>query len=374
MAEQPPAEILGDGVLLRAPHPTDADDIVAACADPAVVRFITAIPTPYHRADALEWITDGTTRAWQAGGASFVMADPDTGRLLGATSLHDVNAGRRTGEVGYWVAPWARGHGVATAATVTVSTWAFTRGLYRLELLTEQENWPSQRVAINAGYTREGVRRAGGTRRDGSRNDFVVWSRLAVDPAGPAQRLLPDLPGGALSDGVVRLCPLWTQDAADSYALASLPEEIAATVPPEPPDRDVVAARCARSQSRWLAGERAELTIRDAATGAYAGEIGLFYQEPVSRQAMIGYGLLPQWRGRGLATRAVRLLARWAFQQAGIARLVAGTAPENAGSQRVLERAGFTREGYLRARLPGPAGTRVDDVLYGLLPADLPAD
>ena len=88
---------------------------------------------------------------------------------------------------------------------------------------------------------------------------------------------------------------------------------------------------------------------------------------------MIGYSMLPQWRGRGYTARAVRLIARWAFDNTTIARLIAGTQPSNIASQRVLERAGFHREGLLRGRLPGPNGTRVDDVQYALL-ATGPAD
>ena len=57
----------------------------------------------------------------------------------------------------------------------------------------------------------------------------------------------------------------------------------------------------------------------------------------------------------------------WAFEAVGIARVIAGTAPGNVGSQRVLERAGFEREGYQRARLPGPGGSRIDDVLFALV-------
>jgi RimJ/RimL family protein N-acetyltransferase len=45
--------------------------------------------------------------------------------------------------------------------------------------------------------------------------------------------------------------------------------------------------------------------------------------------------------------------------------------PHNVGSQRVLEKAGFQREGYLRSRLPGLDGQRVDDVLYGLVAEDV---
>ena len=67
----------------------------------------------------------------------------------------------------------------------------------------------------------------------------------------------------------------------------------------------------------------------------------------------------------------VALVADWAFG-IGLARLWAGTRPENVASQRVLEKVGFQREGLLRGRLPGPDGTRVDSVNYGLLASDLP--
>jgi RimJ/RimL family protein N-acetyltransferase len=70
-------------------------------------------------------------------------------------------------------------------------------------------------------------------------------------------------------------------------------------------------------------------------------------------------------------TRAARLVARWAFAEVGVARLIAGTRPDNVGSQKVLERAGFQREGYLRNRLPSVGGGRLDDILFALLPRDL---
>jgi RimJ/RimL family protein N-acetyltransferase len=142
-------------------------------------------------------------------------------------------------------------------------------------------------------------------------------------------------------------------------------------VPPEPPDPRELALRCTRAAARWLAGERADLVILDAATGERAGEIGLYYSEPATGQAMIGYSMLPAWRGRGYPTRAVQLLALWVFAETGIARLVAGTLPANRGSQRVLEKAGFRREGLLRSRLPGPGGTRVDDVQFAMVAEDL---
>lgn len=361
--------VKGNGVVLRLPRDTDRDDLAAGATDPLVVRFVPAISDPYSRVDAQRWIERAIIGS--ADRVDFVIADPDTDRLLGAAGLHHLRWEEGSGEVGYWVANWARGRGVASAATEALTDWGMSRGLARVELLTHPENWPSQRVAMRAGYRPEGLRRAGGIDRGGRRYDLLVWARLAGDPPGPTERALPDLPGGRLTDGAVELRPLWTGDAADLLALRSLPEVAATNVPPVVPDRPTIERRCAEAPGAWLAGRNAQLTIRDVASGAFAGSIALHLQEPLTGQAMVGYSLLPAFRGRGYATRAVGLLAAWAFQEAGVARLIAGTAPDNVNSQRVLERAGFRREGYQRSRLPGPSGTRLDDVLYAILPGDL---
>jgi RimJ/RimL family protein N-acetyltransferase len=369
----PEETIRGEGVVLRPPRLADADDVTAACQDPGIQRYIPVIPVPYTREDAVHYLTEGVAAIRAGGGAGLVVADPDTDRVIGSIGLHHISRSDGLAEVGYWVAPWARGQGVATAATVALTAWAYQQGLHRVELLTEEDNWPSQRVALAAGFRYEGTRRGARTDRDGSRRDMVVWARLATDPAGPTERVLPDLPGGALRDGVVELRPLWSGDADDLFALHSLPESVASGVPPVPPEPAANARRCAAAPSKWLAGQRAAMTIRDAGSGRFAGDIALYYNEPETGEAMIGYGLMPEWRGRGYATRAARLVADWAFSHAGIARLIAGAAPDNVRSQRVLERAGFTREAYQRSRLPGPDGTRVDDILYALLPSDLAA-
>jgi RimJ/RimL family protein N-acetyltransferase len=200
-----------------------------------------------------------------------------------------------------------------------------------------------------------------------------VFARVIGDAEGPTPRLLPDLPGGELSDDVVVLRPLTAADADDTYGLRSLDDVVASSVPPRRPDRATVGQQCARSPSEWLAGQRADFTIRDRRTGAYAGEIGFYYWEASTQQAMIGYSIRPEWRGMGYAKRAARLVSQWGFDAVGVARVVAGTAPDNVGSQRVLERAGFIREGYQRARLPGPDGTRIDDLLYARLNPQLRA-
>jgi RimJ/RimL family protein N-acetyltransferase len=87
-------------------------------------------------------------------------------------------------------------------------------------------------------------------------------------------------------------------------------------------------------------------------------------------RAAVGYWLAPEARGRGAATQAVRLLARWAFAELGLARLELTCGPDNEASQRIAERCGFSREGLLRSHVPFKGGRR-DSVIYSLLPGEL---
>ncbi|MFC7544767.1 GNAT family N-acetyltransferase [Plantactinospora sp. GCM10030261] len=377
-----PDVIDGDGVRLRAYRAADADDVAAACADPLTQRFIPTMPHPYTRDRAMEWIDKGAPAAWSAGGAAYAIVDPASDRVIGGIGIERPVPARRQAEIGYWVAPWARGRGVATAATRALAEAAFAGipggpRVDRLELLTEWENAASQRVALSAGFQREGVRREAGLLPDGRRYDLVAFTRLATDTGGPVPRLLPDLPDPAtgrarLTDGVVALRPLGPEDVDFFVELQSLPDVVATNVPPVPADRERLARRCARATAQWLAGAQADVVVLDAASGDPTGHLSLYYEQPGLREAMVAYSVLPPWRGRGYPTRALRLLSRWAFTEAGIARLYGGTLPDNVGSQRVLEKAGYRREGVLRGQLPGAGGIRADDVVYGLLPADLP--
>jgi RimJ/RimL family protein N-acetyltransferase len=361
----------GAGIRIRRFRDDDVDDVRAGCDDPLTARFLPLLPSPYTREDAVWWVTQGHRAAFDNGGGSFVIADPGTDRLLGGVGITHQRDG--TGEIGYWVAPWGRRRGAASAAARALSDYAFAAGYGRLQLRTEYENTASQRVAIAAGYTPEGVQREAALSRGGGRHDLLVWSRLSGDPPGPSPRLLPDLPAGQLTDGVVALVPLGPHDVADAHGLRSRPEVWATSVRPAPPSLADTHRAGAQAAAQWLAGTAARLTIRDAATGTYAGDISLVYHLPAIGEALLGYAVAPGWRGRGYATRAVRLIAGWALRDAGVARLTAGAAPGNAASQRVLERAGFVREGYQRGCVPTADGGRGDAVSYALLAVDLGA-
>jgi ribosomal-protein-alanine N-acetyltransferase len=79
---------------------------------------------------------------------------------------------------------------------------------------------------------------------------------------------------------------------------------------------------------------------------------------------------LPEARGKGLATRAVRLISSWALHDLGLTRVGLLTEPSNLVSQRVAERAGFQREGILRAYAEID-GRRIDYVSFSLLASDI---
>jgi RimJ/RimL family protein N-acetyltransferase len=347
----PPTGAHRDGLRLRVPTADDTDDLVRAAGDPDIAA--AGLDLPASRADADAWFARP--------GSRFLVTDGTA--VLGGLELRDVRPG--TGNLTCWVAAGVRRRGVATRAVRELAGWALPTRVSRLELVTDVTNVVAHRVALAAGFTREGIRRAGRSLPNGYRADEVVWSRLPGDPPGPRPRPLPDLPGGELTDGTVRLRPITTADAGDMEALLNLPDVARRQVPPGPTTSALIAQRCAYAPADWLIGSRAALTIRDAASDAFAGEMALVL-DGLTGEGWIGYSLLPAWRGRGMTKRAVRLLSRWALSL-GVARLCAGTMPDNVASQRVLEATGFTLEGVRRAELPGPGDTRNDDHVYVLL-------
>jgi RimJ/RimL family protein N-acetyltransferase len=122
---------------------------------------------------------------------------------------------------------------------------------------------------------------------------------------------------------------------------------------------------------RWGSGAEAELVIADAASGEPLGMVSLRVAERDPGLGAVGYWLLAAARGRGAATLAVRLVARWAFDVLGVQRLELTTAPDNLASQRVAERVGFTREGVLRGLVATENAGRRDNVMFSLLPAEM---
>jgi RimJ/RimL family protein N-acetyltransferase len=174
-----PAEPLVAGpTALRPWRDSDAPAIAAACRDPEIARW-TPVPVPYGESDARAFLRTRFDAIHAAAAAPFAIVAADGGELLGSVALNRPVWEHLRAEVGYWLAPGARGRGHATRGLRLISEWGFRAlGLERIDLLAATENAGSHRVAERAGFTREAVLRSYMRGRWGWL-DMVVYRLLA---------------------------------------------------------------------------------------------------------------------------------------------------------------------------------------------------
>ena len=125
----------------------------------------------------------------------------------------------------------------------------------------------------------------------------------------------------------------------------------------------------ARSRDGWLTGMSTNFAIFVDGIDGATGGLGVHWNEREHGVAEVGYWVAAGARGRGVATAATRLAARWAFETApDLERLQLRADEQNAASNRVAEKAGFSREGVLRSsRYNVRLERRVDFVMWSLL-------
>lgn len=174
-------------LLLSAPTDDDVDQVVAYCQDPAVIAG-TPVPTPYGRAEGVAFVRQ-VAAGWAAGTRfEFAVRPLDDPRVvLGAVSVFGVAGGN--GEVGYVLAPAARGRGTMTEAVEAVLDWAFAApprglGLVRVQWHAFPENDASARVAQRCGFRLEGRLRSAVEHR-GRRRDQLLAAVLRTDDRAP---------------------------------------------------------------------------------------------------------------------------------------------------------------------------------------------
>lgn len=133
------------------------------------------------------------------------------------------------------------------------------------------------------------------------------------------------------------------------------------------PDGDRLVAFFEQSR---LEGRMLHLAIAAADTDEYYGEILIFLRTAEAGEVGIGelaYVIAPGARGRGIASDAVALLSRWAFDQLHLERLQLSIHPGNEASKRVAAKAGYEYEGTLRSTKV-IRGRRVDGAMWSRLP------
>ncbi len=357
--------VLHSGRLtLRPWQPSDAAAVQAILADQRISKHLP-LPWPYTAEEARSFVT-GHGQAGRAAGTRLdcAIAENTTGRLVGSANLQLPADSAGEGEIGFWLAVPDWGRGYATETTRTLARF----GLGRIRIRCELPNAASAAVALRAGFGFEAISRASLRGRDDQLVDAAVFARTAADPDEPVPPSWPAL--DEVSDGVVTLRQTgpddWpvllaeaNNDASQQWGFfsQSMPEAVAVRL----------AARA--GLDRLVSGNNA-LLICDAVTGAGAGSLGLRRSGPPSVLA-IGYGVIPEFRGRGFTSRALRLLADWAWASTPFVRLELGCKVANVASARAALGAGFVQEGRRASRLGNPDGSFSDELVFGLVrPAD----
>jgi len=168
------------GIALEPLGESHLADVAVMLEDEDVRRY-TRVPNPPPPGWEREWLAqydagrrDGTREA-------FAVVDGD-GSFLGLGLAFGIDREGRQLELGYVVAPQARGRGVATRTLELLTEWAFAElDALRIELWISVGNEASKRVAERVGYRHEGTLRSFHFKQ-GLRDDFEIWSLLPGDP------------------------------------------------------------------------------------------------------------------------------------------------------------------------------------------------
>jgi RimJ/RimL family protein N-acetyltransferase len=185
-------------------------------------------------------------------------------------------------------------------------------------------------------------------------------------------RMTRSVPLPPLSDGVVTLRPWGEPGDVEALTRGCNDEAVAVflDVIPQPYTDADARAYIDICGIGWRDGTSSNFAITEDRRAV--GSIGVRWLEPEQGVAEVGYWIAAEARGRGLCTRALRLVSRWAIEDEGVDRLQLRADVDNHGSRRVAEKAGFREEGVLRSsRYNDRLGRRVDFVMYSLLPGEV---
>ena len=146
-------------LTLRQLRASDAGDLHRLVNDWAVVRMLSALPFPYPRPLADEWIASAG-RLWEQGREyHFAITGHEGAKemLIGAAGLK-FDPPKRSAALGYWVGRRFWGHGVATEATRKLVSWALANfDIDRITACVIEDNEPSARVLLRTGFRQTGT-------------------------------------------------------------------------------------------------------------------------------------------------------------------------------------------------------------------------
>jgi RimJ/RimL family protein N-acetyltransferase len=171
---------------LRVPRAGDGAALYAAIVEslPELRRFLASLP----------WVaaepSPEVSEAWCRNAAAnflarrdlpFLMFEREGGALVGATGLHRTVWETPRTEIGYWCRTTRAGRGYVSEAVAAVARYAHENlRAVRIEIVTDEANLASRRVAERCGFELEGVLRHERRAPDGSLRNTCIYARLAA--------------------------------------------------------------------------------------------------------------------------------------------------------------------------------------------------
>lgn len=175
--------LAANGIALRPYRPCD----ILAAAEAArssraeIGQWLTWCHRDYGLADAEAFVTSRAAAWSRSEEFAFAITRESDGRFLGGCGLNEINKLHRCANLGYWVRNDETSRGVASTAARLLAHFGIAHlGLRRIEIVAAVGNIASQRAALKAGATREGVLR-NRLAIHGTNHDAVVFSIVPAD-------------------------------------------------------------------------------------------------------------------------------------------------------------------------------------------------
>jgi RimJ/RimL family protein N-acetyltransferase len=186
-----PASLQTERLMLRPPQSGDGLPVLEAVTEslPELRRFLASLP----------WVAGEQTlessetfcRTAQANfiarkDLTFLLFEKATGQLVGAAGLHRMVWETPKAEVGYWARTSRAGNGFVSEAVVALTRYAFKHlGAVRVELITDEENSASRKLAERCDFKLEGTLHRERRAPDGALRNTCVYACLAPAPNRP---------------------------------------------------------------------------------------------------------------------------------------------------------------------------------------------
>ena len=338
-------EVRGDGVVLTHWQERDLPAVLEIAADPATRQWSGSLRHVHTLDDARRWMADRTGQ----GRVDWAVRDPASGDLVGRTGLFRFRDGPLTAELGYGVHPAHRRRGVAAAAVTTALGWGTgVMNLHRVELVHAVDNVASCAVATRCGFAYEGTERSSLDHDDGPPHDMHRHARLTTDPPPPAEAPPVRLVAPVLDGDGVRLRP-WRDDDLPALARGLADPDVVRWGGGSTTTTEADAARFLH-RLRRRADEGSTVAWAVEVEGVVAGATGIRTVNRHDLHASVAYWVLPEHRGRGIASAALRASTAYGLRSDGLGlhRLQLQHAIGNDASCRVAVKSGFALESVHR--------------------------